>query len=341
MAGTGPKNLITDVPGILVGCAEDEATRTGVTVIYPEKPVLASGEVRGGGPGTRETALLDPTCAVERIDAIVLAGGSAYGLDAAGAVAIQLAAEGRGFPVGAMRVPIVPGAIIFDLMNGGDKNWGHAPPYRDLGLKALAQRSTSLRLGNAGAGFGATAGALKGGQGSASVALDDGVIIGALMIANPIGSVVDHRNGAFWAAPFAQADELGPNMAVPQGGASVDLPPDTKLAALMAAASPAANTTIGVVATNAILSKAEARRIAIMAHDGFARAIRPVHAPMDGDTIFVISTGRCSVPGERALALTRIGHAAADCVARAIARGVYEAASLGRLKSWRETYRKS
>lgn len=333
----GWRNLITDVPGVLVGCAEDPVVRTGVTVITGTKPFLASGEVRGGGPGTRETALLDPSCAVERIDAIVLSGGSAFGLDAAGAVALQLAKDGRGFPVGGMRVPIVPSAIIFDLLNGGAKTWGDTPPYRQLALSALQSCGADVALGNAGAGYGAMAGLLKGGQGSASSQIDGGVIVGALMIANPVGSVVEAESGAFWAAPFAETGELA-GSPLPPHAPSSRLPSDTKLAALAAAAGPAANTTIGVVATNAMISKAEARRIAIMAHDGFARAIRPVHAPMDGDTVFVVSTGRISMQGDRALALSRLGHAAAETVARAIARGVHAAESLGNSKSWRETY---
>lgn len=325
MAGKGPHNDITDVPGVSVGSAIDRAVRTGVTVIMPETPAIVAGDVRGGGPGTRETDLLDPSTLVDRADAIVLAGGSSYGLAAADGAAAVLGARGRGFRLadreGVPPSPIVPAAILYDLANGGDKNWGEDPPYRLLGLDAAKAVSGSpVMLGRAGAGFGANAGAEAGGLGSASYITDDGFIVGALVAVNSFGSVRRPGSGAFWAAPFELGDEFGgaAQNAVAGGGAA-DLPQDTKLAAAAARA----NTTIGVVAVNAALTQAEARRLAIMAQDGIARAIRPAHGPTDGDVIFALATG-ARAAGDP-LTLTRLGSIAADCIARAIARAVYEA----------------
>jgi L-aminopeptidase/D-esterase-like protein len=323
-ARTGANNDITDVPGILVGQAEDKKARTGVTVILPEAPAIVAGDVRGGGPGTRETDLLDPSTLVDRADAIVLSGGSSYGLAAADGVAAWLGARGRGFRLAAAEgvppSPIVPAAILYDLANGGDKKWGEDPPYARLAREACAKAKTGVTQGRAGAGIGARAGAAQGGVGSASFATEDGLIVGALMAVNSFGSVRMPGTDVFWAAPFEIGAEFGGRWASTKPRAS-DLPADTKLAMARA------NTTIGVVAVNAALTKAEARRIAIMAQDGVARAIRPVHGPTDGDVIFVLATGNtpCSGP----LPLTRIGSIAADCVARAIARGVYEAEKQG------------
>jgi L-aminopeptidase/D-esterase-like protein len=323
MAGKGPHNDITDVPGMSVGSAVDTAVRTGVTVIIPEVPAIAAGDVRGGGPGTRETDLLDPSTLVDRADAIVLSGGSSYGLAAADGVAAVLGARGRGFRLadrqGVPPSPIVPAAILYDLANGGDKNWGEDPPYRRLGLEAARSAKTlPVTLGRAGAGFGGMAGAEAGGLGSASYVTDDGFIVGALVAVNSFGSVRRPGSRAFWSAPFELADEFGGAAeGVPKGGAA-DLPPDTKLAAAARA-----NTTIGVVAVNAALTQADARRVSIMAQDGLARAIRPVHGPTDGDVVFALATG-AKAAGDP-LTLTRLGTIAADCVARAIARAVYEA----------------
>ncbi len=334
MGGRGPRNDITDVPGIRVGEAHDAHARTGVTVIMPDAAAIVAGDVRGGGPGTRETDLLDPSTLVDRADAIVLAGGSSYGLAAADGVAAYLGAQGRGFRLavqdGVPPSPIVPAAILYDLANGGAKNWGQDPPYRGLGLAAAlaCAESAQVRLGRAGAGFGASAGAEPGGLGSASYATDDGLIIGALVAVNSFGSVRRPGSRAFWAAPFELDNEFG-------GGrdenaiAAADWPADTKLggAALSGAElvskAGRTNTTIGVVAVNASLTQAQAKRVAIMAQDGLARAIRPVHGPTDGDVIFVLATG--GVGGSDPLALTRIGMIAADCLTRAIARAVYEA----------------
>ncbi len=325
MAGKGPRNDITDVPGIKVGSAQDARIRTGVTVVLPDRSAIVAGDVRGGGPGTRETDLLDPSTLVDRADAIVLSGGSSYGLGAADGVTSWLGAQGRGFRLalrdGVPPSPIVPAAILYDLGNGGDKNWGETPPYRDLGLAAVkAATGARVGLGRAGAGYGAKAGAEAGGLGSSSFVTDDGLIVGALVAVNSFGSVRRPGSRAFWAAPFELEDEFGgAAFKGDEMGGVADLPPDSKLGA----ASPRANTTIGVIAVNAALTQAEARRVAIMAQDGLARAIRPVHGPTDGDVIFALALGP-RPPGDP-LMLTRIGLIAGDCVARAIARAVHEA----------------
>jgi L-aminopeptidase/D-esterase-like protein len=325
--GRGPLNDITDVPGIAVGQAEDARVKTGVTVVLPHEPAIVAGDIRGGGPGARETDLLDPSTLVERADAIALAGGSSYGLGAADGVAAWLGARGRGFRLVAGTAapvsPIVPAAILYDLANGGDKNWGEDPPYARLGRAACAAAGGPVRLGRAGAGFGAMAGAGSGGVGSASYVAGDGLIVGALVAVNSFGSVKMPGTDVFWAAPFELGGEFG-GRPWPQGPVgAADLPPDTKLARAAARA----NTTIGVVAVSASLTQAAARRLAVMAQDGLARAIRPVHGPTDGDAIFVLATGgpACGDP----LSLTRLGLIAADCVARAVARGVYEAERQG------------
>jgi L-aminopeptidase/D-esterase-like protein len=320
----GPRNDITDVPGIMVGQVDDARVKTGVTVVVPERPAICAGDIRGGGPGTRETDLLDPSTLVERADAVVLAGGSSYGLGAADGAAAFLGARGRGFQLinvpGVPPSPIVPAAILYDLANGGDKGWGLDPPYRRLGIAASESASSSpLRLGRAGAGYGASAGAGPGGVGSASYATPEGLIIGALVAVNSFGSAKMPGSDVFWAWPFEEEAEFGGRRPALDWRSVADLPPDTKLAA----ATTRANTTIGVVALSAALTQAQARRIAIMAQDGIARAIRPVHGPTDGDVIFVLATG--DGPSPNPLTLTRIGLLAADCVSRAIARGVYEA----------------
>lgn len=321
---TGALNDITDVPGILVGQAEDKRARTGVTVILPETPSVIAGDVRGGGPGTRETDLLDPSTLVDRADAIVLSGGSSYGLGAADGVAAWLGARGRGFQLmkidGVPPSPIVPAAILYDLANGGDKNWGEEPPYSRLGKEAAAHAKKGVAQGRAGAGFGARAGPGPGGVGSVSFASDDGLVVGALMAVNSFGSVKMPGTTVFWAAPFEIGEEFGGAWTTSKPRA-IDLPTDTKLAAARA------NTTIGVVAVNVALTQAQARRVAIMAQDGLARAVRPAHGPTDGDVVFTLATGE--KPCDGPLQLTRIGSIAADCVARAIARAVFEAEKQG------------
>ncbi|SMY06168.1 P1 family peptidase [Flavimaricola marinus] len=305
----GPMNLITDVPGIRVGNAKDRKIKTGCTVVLSDAPMTAGYHVMGGAPGTRETDLLAPDKSVEAVDALVLSGGSGFGLDAGSGVADALAADGRGFPVGPVRVPIVPGAILFDLINGGDKAWVDNP-YKRLGREAYAAARDWFELGSDGAGTGATTASLKGGLGSASIVLPGGIVVGAVVAVNALGSATVGDGPQFWAAPWEQGDEfggLGVATAYPDGR------PATK--------GHGQNTTIAVVATNAALSKAQCTRLAIAAHDGIARALVPSHSPMDGDLIFAASTG--ALPCEDLLWL---GHAAATCVARASARGVYLAA---------------
>lgn len=335
----GPRNLITDVDGILVGNAHHEAVRSGVSVVLPQGRVVAACDVRGGAPGTRETDALDPASLSELVDAIVLSGGSVYGLDAASGTVAWLGERGRGVQLAnAPRVaPVVPGAILFDLANGGDKAWGMNPPYRDLAVAACGGAGADFALGNSGAGFGARAGDIKGGLGSASLVADDGLQIGALVAVNAFGSVLVPGTKHFWAAPFELGDEFGGFGAAPRGAIPQDPLAATK--ASLAAPAPLGNTTIGVVAVNAALTRSEARRIAVMAQDGLARAIRPVHAPLDGDVLFVIATGaRPLTSSFRPLDLTMLGTLCADCVARASARGVYAALTLGAAQGYRERF---
>jgi L-aminopeptidase/D-esterase-like protein len=326
----GPRNALTDVPGILVGNAASERVRTGVTVVLAEKPMVAACDVRGGGPGTRETDLLSSDGAVIAIDAVVLSGGSALGLDAAGAVANWLAARGRGYRVGSAVVPLVPAAILFDLLNGGDKGWGETPPYRDLARAAIESAAQDFALGNAGAGMGAKAGRLKGGLGTASLVDDARFVVGALAAANPMGSVVMPGTASFWAWPFERNGELG-GQPMPSFAGDMPLEHD------FARATVAANTTLCVVAVNAALDRAQARRLAIMAQDGIARAVRPVHTPFDGDSVFVLAAGPKPLDNP-ASDLARLGMMAADCVARAIARGVYMAESVPGWPSYRSVH---
>jgi L-aminopeptidase/D-esterase-like protein len=328
----GPLNLITDVPGLAVGNAHDPRAWTGVTVVLFETPACIAADVRGGAPGTREIAALDPAATVQTADAVVLSGGSAFGLDAAQGAMEWLAARGRGVAVGSARVPIVPAAILFDLLNGGDKAWAR-PPYRALAAAACDVAGRRHALGNAGAGYGAKAGPLKGGLGSVSAVLPDGTTVGALAAANPVGSVVVPGTGTLWAWPFEQAGEMGGQ--VPPAG-PVPLEPEFSRSA---EDTPGANTTLAVVATDADLTRAELQRVAIMAQDGLARAIRPVHTPFDGDVVFACATGRRRLPAEgRVAALAAIGAVAADCVARAVGRGVYEAETLGPKPGYREAF---
>lgn len=334
MSKPGPTNSLADVAGLSVGCAHDARAHTGVTVIVPEARAVAAVDVRGGGPGTRETDALAPENLVDAVDAIVLAGGSVYGLGAADGVAAAMGAEGKGFGLvdapGVPRSPVIPAAILYDLVNGGDKAWGDAPPYAALGRAAYAARARAVPLGNAGAGYGAQAGALKGGQGSASVVTQDGFTIAALAAVNCFGSTTLPNQRAFWAHPFEIGGEFG-NVA--PNGAPFDL---EDWSGAKANPAPRANTTIACVALDAALTPAEAKRVAQMASAGLARAIRPVFAPFDGDVVFAISTAQRPLPEPRAFALARLGALAADCLARAVARGVYEAASLGGAPAWRD-----
>ena len=315
----GPRNLITDVEGFLVGNAADAALKSGATVLTAEEPFIAAVHVMGGAPGTRETDLLAPDRLVQRVDALVLSGGSAFGLDAASGVVDALAGAGRGFEVGAVRVPIVPAAILFDLLNGGDKDWKENP-YRELGRRALENAGEEFALGTAGAGVGATTANLKGGLGSASLALGDGITVGALVAANPVGSVTVPGSRKFWAAAFEIGDELG-------GAGLAGRAPavETTFAGKHTALAPGANTTIAIVATNARLTQVQAQRMAIAAHDGIARAVVPSHTPFDGDLVFAAASGAGPPMPAGDVGLLALGHAASLCLARAIARGVRHA----------------
>ncbi len=326
------RNLITDVPGVQVGHAQNVRLGSGVTAIIFERPAVASIDLRGGGPGTRESALLDPAQTVEGIDAITLSGGSAFGLDAASGVQAWLGEQGRGFAVGSARVPIVPAAILFDLNNGGDKQWGRFPPYRDLGYAAAAAAAFDFDLGSVGAGTGATTVNCKGGIGSASAQSGDGFVVGALAVVNAVGSVLVGQGPWFWAAPFERNGEFG-GRGLPNPFPPAPLDPPTK-------GSPHSSTTLVVVATDAILTKAQAKRLAVMAQSGLSRAIYPVHTPLDGDIAYAVSSGRRALP-DPLFAMTRLGAVAADVVARAIARGVFEAATLpfpGAVRSWKDQF---
>ncbi len=340
MLRPGPRNLITDVDGILVGNHEDLRLRSGVSVVLCEAPSTASVDVRGGAPGTRETDLLDPSCLVERVDAICLSGGSAFGLSSSDGVMRWLREHGRGLAIADVVVPIVPTAILFDLLNGGDKQW-EWPPYRELAYQATGRAGRDFALGNVGAGMGAKAGNLKGGLGSAS-AVDQatGLQVGALVAVNARGYTTMGDMPQFWAWALEQDNEFG---GLPPPPRALGLPVSHSRADLTldpadaARGDPRANTTIAVVATNAVLDKASARRLAVMAQDGLARSIRPVHTPQDGDTVFAIATGRLDLGGDP-LALAELGTLAADCLARAVARGVYEAATLGAARGWRDVF---
>jgi L-aminopeptidase/D-esterase-like protein len=340
MLKPGPRNLITDVDGLLVGNAEDARLRSGVSVLMGETPFVASVDVRGGAPGTRDTDLLDPSNWVDRVDAICLSGGSAYGLSSADGVMRWMRERGRGVSVGDAVVPIVPTAILFDLLNGGEKGWDW-PPYRELAYQAANQAARDFGLGNAGAGMGAKAGNLKGGLGSAS-AVDpaSGLQVGALVAVNARGYATMGDMPQFWAWPVEQNAEFG-GLPPPKHGLALSVPHDrsdlTHDPAEAARADPRGNTTIAVVATNARLDKASAQRMAMMAQDGLARSLRPVHTPQDGDTVFAVATATHDL-GVDPLGLGELGTLAADCLARAVARGVYSAATLGPARSWRDAF---
>jgi D-aminopeptidase len=313
------RNLITDVAGVRVGHADDGKLGSGTTVIVFDQPAVAAADVGGGGPGTRESALLDPAATVERVDAIVLSGGSAFGLDAASGVQAWLREQGRGFKVREATVPIVPGAVLFDLLNGGDKSWGRYPPYREFGYRAAAAATLDFALGSVGGGLGATTVDLKGGAGSASATTPGGVTVGALALVNAVGSAVIGGGPHFWAGAYERDGEFGGR----------GLPPTVASQALVA------------VATDAALTKPQVQRVAIMAQDGLARALRPVHTPLDGDIVLAAATGVRPL-ADPVHGLAELGVLAADVVARAIARGVYEARALpfpGALPSWRDKFK--
>lgn len=313
----GPRNLITDVAGLRVGNADDAGLRSGTTVLTADAPFAAAVHVMGGAPGTRETDLLAPDKLVEAVDAIFLSGGSAFGLSAGDGVMAGLRAMGRGFAVGDMRVPIVPGAIVFDLLNGGDKGWGDNP-YPALGRAALDRARADFAIGTKGAGMGAMTARLKGGLGSASAVLDSGITVGALVVVNALGSATVGESRHFWAAPWEMEREFG------GAGPARDFDPGFE-------PTPAKRlgeaTTIAIVATDAKLGKPALQRLATAAHDGMARALLPSHTPFDGDLVFAVSTGARDM-AEPALDTFALGHAAASCLARAIARGVHAATAM-------------
>ncbi|MBO9473897.1 P1 family peptidase [Shimia sp. R10_1] len=308
---TGARNLITDVAGLRVGNAQDTTIKTGTTVLVGEAPFTCGVSVMGGAPGTRETDLLAPDKTVQQVDALTLSGGSAFGLDASSGVADALRSAGRGFAVGDQNIPIVPGAILFDLLNGGNKDWAENP-YKRLGAEALTTAFDDFTLGSFGAGTGATLATHKGGLGSASMILPSGHTVGALVAVNALGDASPDGQH-FWAAPWEVGDEFGNLGLLPCAPTGL---PNTKLSSH--------NTTIAIVATDADLTQAQCMRMATAAHDGMARALVPSHTPMDGDLIFGVSTNAKPLETEVADTLW-LGHAAATCLARAIARGVWHA----------------
>jgi L-aminopeptidase/D-esterase-like protein len=333
--GSALRNLLTDIPGIAVGHATDLDLGSGVTAIIFDTPAVASGVVLGGAPGSRDTALLEPEMTRQQVDAFVFSGGSVYGLDAAGGVQAALREQGRGMPIAGIVVPIVPQAIIFDLVNGGNKDWGVHSPYRELGL--LAARGAAhgaFDLGTAGAGTGATTATLKGGLGSASAIAPTGHVVAALAVVNAVGSATIGDGPHFWSAPFEVGSEFG-GLGWPGTISPSDVAP--RLKGLTRPAETA--TTVALIATDASLTKAQVKRLAIMANDGLARAILPAHAPFDGDTVFAAATGAKPLGDERDLVL--LGHVATQVMARSIARGVYEAVALpypNAIKGWKERF---
>lgn len=321
------RNLITDVPGVRVGVAHDASLASGATVVLFERPAVAALCVPGGAPALRDAHLLAPEMTVEAVDAFVLSGGSAFGLDAAGGVMRWLARQGRGLAIGGARVPICPGAALFDLNNGGDKS---RAPYGELGEAAAADAGEDFALGTAGAGFGATTFDLKGGLGSASAMTSRGFIVGALAAVNCIGRVTRGTSPHFWAAPYERGSEFG---GLGEGAAAHDR------LEFRLKSDPGA-TTLAVVATDAAFSRGQTLRVAIMASGGFALSFRPAFGPDDGDVVFAAATARAGqAPDLRDLA--EIGTLAAECLARAVARGVYEARALpfsGAKPAWRDRW---
>jgi len=329
------KNLLTDIAGVRVGHADDAALASGVTAVIFDSPAVTAIDIRGGGPGTREGAVLGLANTVERIDAIALGGGSAFGLEAGGGVQAWLAEQGRGLIVRDAVIPIVPGAICFDLLNGGNKKWGRFAPYRDLGYAAAAAAAPDFTLGSVGAGLGATTVNFKGGLGSASAATPAGVRVAALAVVNAVGTVTVGDGPWFWAAPFEIGGEYGGR------GLPASFTPDMLTMRIKGgdAATSVENTTLAVVVTDAILTKPQAKRLAMIAQTGFARAIYPVHAPLDGDVLFAAATGE--KPIDPLVGLTELGMIAANVVARAIARGVFAATALpfpGALPAWKDRF---
>jgi D-aminopeptidase len=322
------RNLITDVPGVLVGHADDARLGSGTTVVLFERPAVAGLAAPGGAPALRDGHLLRPENTVEAVDAFVLSGGSAYGLDAGGGAMAWLAERGRGFKVGAATVPICPTAALFDLTHGGDKAWTRSP-YLDFGYAAAAAAREDFALGTAGAGYGGSTFDLKGGLGSASAVSSRGFVVGALAAVNCAGRVTRGTSPHFWAAPYERDGEFG---ALGEGPPAPDRL-DFALTSDLGGA-----TTLAVVVTDAAFDKARMARIAIMASAGFGLSLRPAFGPGDGDIVFAAATARSSVAASPR-DLAEIGTLAAECLARAAARGVYAATSFpGAKPSWRDRW---
>jgi D-aminopeptidase len=331
---TGPLNLLTDVSGLRVGHSHNSAIGTGVTAIVFDEPNVAACVVRGGAPGGRGTSDLEPEMLISGIDVCLLSGGSIFGLDASGGAVSYLRSQGRGIAIGPVRIPVAVQAITFDLLNGGNKDWGRMPPYWELGYSAAEHAiAGTFDLGTVGGGYGATTANVKGGVGSASEILPSGHRVAAIAVVNAVGTITIGDGPHFWAAPYEIGREFG-GLGQPPHLTDADRRPRTKHGA-------PPSTTIALVVTDAILSKTETKRLAIMADDGLARAVRPAHAPMDGDTVVAVSMQQRAIDTGTGLALTELGQAAADCLARAIARGVYEATALtfpGAQPAWRDKF---
>ncbi|MBM3645103.1 MAG: P1 family peptidase [Alphaproteobacteria bacterium] len=327
-------NLLTDVAGITVGHATDLTLGTGATAILFDAPATVAVATLGGAPGSRDTAMLEPEMTRQQIDGVMLSGGSVYGLDAPGGAQAALREAGRGFRLRGALVPLISGAIVFDLLNGAPKDWGTFSPYRDLGYTATkAARPGAFALGTVGAGTGATTATVKGGVGSASARTSTGHVVAALAVVNAVGAPTIGDGPHFWAAPYEVGDEYGAR-GWPARIAPADVAPRMK-----GLPPPATATTIGIVATDAVLTKGQCKRLAIMANDGLARAILPAHAPGDGDTVFAAATGARPLAQEEDLAL--LGHAATLVFARACARGCYAATTppwSGGQRSWRDRF---
>ena len=327
-------NLLTDIPGIRVGHSQDLTLRTGVTAVLFDRPVIASGSFPGGAPALRETALLEPENMVGHIHAVVLSGGSTFGLDATAGVQAWLREQFGNAPLapGTIRVPIVVQASLYDMPPGGQTTWGRYSPYAEMGHQAATSaRSGAFTLGTAGAGTGATTATLRGGLGSASPITPAGHRVAALVAVNAVGTATIGDRPHFWSAPFEQGDEFG-GLGMPAHLSAEDLRLRSKWASVT-------GTTIGLVATDATLTKTQAKRLAILAQDGVARGVFPAHLPLDGDAMIGVST--CEKPAPLGQEWTEILHAATQVTARAIARGVYEASPLpdgAALPTWRERF---
>ncbi|MEW9272536.1 P1 family peptidase [Gluconobacter oxydans] len=327
-------NLLTDIPGIRVGHCQDLSLRTGVTAVLFDRPVIASGSFPGGAPALRETALLEPENMVGHIHAVVLSGGSTYGLDATTGVQAWLREQfgNAPLPPGTIRVPIVVQASLYDLPQGGQTTWGRYSPYAELGHQAATSaRSGAFTLGTAGAGTGATTATLRGGLGSASAITPAGHRVAALVAVNAVATATIGDGPHFWSAPFEQGDEFG-GLGMPAHLSAEDLRLRSKWASVT-------GTTIGLIATDATLTKTQAKRLAILAQDGVARGVFPAHLPLDGDAMIGVST--CEKPAPLGQEWTEILHAATQVTARAIARGVYEASPLpggSALPTWHERF---